>query len=113
MKFDVVTGGMFRIDDRLSTLGNTTHVEVALSNPKPSPGILTNYGRVHVGITGVIVVPVPLIIATHTLTDFGIYVHRDMMFPRGVPDDMLELLWDVWYSPIRTGISIEVLGVQL
>ena len=104
--------GMRRIDDRLSTLSNTSYIECGIPSANPAPVFPALYGTVLVGLTGTIDREMPLILRVKKVYDFGIYVHIDELFPRGLPPGYADLLWDCWYVPRRVGYSLGVLGVQ-
>lgn len=108
----IVNQQLIRVDDRLSTLGNTTYIEAAIPTAPVTPVSPAFYGTLLIGITGVLERPIPLILRVRKVYDFGVFVHIDELFPRGVPTDLLGIQWDCWFAPRRFGYDLAVGGVQ-
>lgn len=108
----IVSQALIRVDDRLSTLGNTSYVEAAIATAPVTPVSPSFYGTLLIGITGVLQRPIPLILRVKKVYDFGVFIHIDELFPRGVPPDLLDLQWDCWYAPRRIGYELSVGGIQ-
>jgi hypothetical protein len=110
--FTISTPEPIRIDDRLSTLGNTSLIEVLVPSAPIAPVRTSLYGTVLIGITGTLSRQATLVMRVKKVYDFGIFLQISELFPQGLPSGFEGLLWDCWYVPRRTGYDLEVLGVQ-
>lgn len=109
----IVNNSLRRLDDRLSTFGNTEFFECAPDITVLPPGRIRRYGTALVGLTSTSGVSGPLIMVTLEVWNFGVHVSRSQLFPGGIPPGYEDLLWDVWFSSREFSFSLLVAGVQI
>lgn len=101
-----------RLDDRISTFGNTEFFECAPDIIVLPPGNPRKYCTAIVGLTSSGSINGPLIMAVLEVWNFGVHLHRSQLFPGGLPAGYEELLWDVWAVGSDSPVTLLVGGVQ-
>jgi len=102
-----------RIDDRQSTFGNTSFIEVSPDITILPPGLPRKFATVLVGLTSTGDINGPLIMRSLDVWNFGIHLHVSQLFPQGIPQGYEDLLWDCWAVGYQSPVTLLVAGVQL
>lgn len=101
-----------RVDDRLSTIGNSAFIEVAPDVQVLPPTSPRKYGTLLIGLTSSGDINGPLIMEAVEVWNFGVHRHRSMIFPDGIPPGYENILWDCWFVPYRRVFTLLVAGIN-
>lgn len=102
-----------RLDDRLSTFGNTAFFECAPDITVLPPGRPKKYCTVIIGLTSTGAINGPLVMETREVWNFGVHLTVSQLFPNGLPEGYADLLWDVWAIGSNEPVTLLVAGIQI